>query len=61
MYTMSTAKSAFLSLVERIKNQIALLENIPFSAKFGGATGDQLEIDLGMDSEGPIPGSCIIE
>ncbi len=29
--------------------------------KFGGATGDQLEIDLGMDSEGPIAGSCIIE
>ena len=29
--------------------------------KFGGAPGDQLEIDLGMGSEGPITGSCIIE
>ena len=29
--------------------------------KFGGAPGDQLEIDLGMGSEGPIAGSCIIE
>ncbi|MFL3011910.1 MAG: hypothetical protein ACJZ1Z_02950 [Acidimicrobiales bacterium] len=29
--------------------------------KFGGASGDQLEIDLGMGSEGPITGSCIIE
>ena len=29
--------------------------------KFGGAPGDKLEIDLGMGSEGPIAGSCIIE
>ena len=29
--------------------------------KFGGASGDKLEIDLGMGSEGPIAGSCIIE
>ncbi len=29
--------------------------------KFGGAPGDELEIDLGMGSEGPIAGSCIIE
>ena len=26
--------------VERIENQITLLNNIPFSAKFGGATGN---------------------
>jgi len=29
--------------------------------KFGGASGDQLEIDLGMGSEDSIAGSCIIE
>ena len=29
--------------------------------KFGGAPGDKLEIDLGVGSEGPIAGSCIIE
>ena len=27
----------------------------------GGDSGDELEIDLGMGSEGPIAGSCIIE
>jgi adenylosuccinate lyase len=29
-----------LVFVERLKNQIALLDTIPFSAKFGGATGN---------------------
>ena len=29
--------------------------------KFGGASGDELEIDLGIGSKGPIAGSCIIE
>ena len=29
--------------------------------KFGGAPGDKLEIDLGLRSDGPILGSCVIE
>ena len=32
-------KEIFVFL-ERIENQITLLNNIPFSAKFGGATGN---------------------
>ena len=28
--------------------------------KFGGATGDTLEIDLGMSSNGRSVGSCVI-
>jgi len=38
--TPTTIGKEFYVFVERIKNQIELLKNIPFAAKFGGATGN---------------------